>query len=342
MTPAYGPPNILKLTERPEPRLGAHDVLVRNHAALVTAGDRRVRSADFPGVSAVLGRLMLGITGPRHPIQGTQFAGRVLAVGPAVTRFSVGDDVFGSVDHGAYAELLAVDERGPVATLPPGASYEAGASISYGAGTALHYLRDLAAVQPGEKVLLLGASGGVGRYAIQLAKHLGAEVTAVCSRVHFEQVRALGADHVIDHRSEDFTQSGVRYDVIFDLADASSFQRSRASLTPTGRYLTLYISVPALLAVAWRALVGGQRAHFTIVLGTQERTEILAELLAQGILQPVLAERFPLERLAEAHALADAGVRGEVVITIAEAQRSRTDSTLDPRWREPGAKRASA
>jgi NADPH:quinone reductase-like Zn-dependent oxidoreductase len=316
ITPSYGPPSILQIAEAPKPHVGAHDVLVRVHSSPVTAGDRRVRSADFPGVSAVIGRLMLGVTGPRHAVQGTMFAGRVVAVGEAVSRFAVGDDVFGSADHGAYAEYLAVSEESSVATMPPGVGYDEAAAVPYGAGTALHFLRDLAAVQPGEKVLVLGASGGVGRYAVQLAKHLGAEVTAVCSRGAFEGVRALGADLLLDHRTEDFTLNGQRYDVIFDIADASSFRHSRGSLTATGRYMTLYISVPALLAVAWTALVGGPKALFAVVLGAQERTEELRELLAQGVIQPVFEAHFPLERLADAHALAEQGVHGEVMVDI--------------------------
>lgn len=315
-TPAYGPPNVIHITEQPAPQPHTHEVLVRVHSASVTAGDRRLRSADFPGLSAVLGRLLLGITAPRYPVQGTMFAGRVVAVGAAVTRFSVGDDVFGSVDHGAYAELLKTSEDSAMATIPKGVSYEEAASVPYGAGTALYFLRDLARVQAGEKVLLLGASGGVGRFAIQIAKHLGAHVTAVCSQEAFALVKQLGADQLIDHKTQDFTANTERYDVIFDMADASSFLHSRQSLSTRGRYLTLYISARALLAMALSWLMGQQRAHFAVYLAGQEHAHELRTLLELGTIRPVIAQRFALSALPEAHAFAERGIHGEVLVSM--------------------------
>lgn len=314
MTPTYGPPEILQLTDVPEPTMGPRDIRVQVHASPITAGDRRLRSADFPGLSALPGRLLLGITAPRHPIQGTMYAGRVIAVGADVTRFQVGDDVFGGADHGAWAERIVVAEDSAVALIPAGVGYTQAASVPYGAGTALHFLRDLAALTPGEKILILGASGGVGRYAIQVAKHLGAEVTAVSSPEAFDLTRSLGADHVLDHRSQDFTTAGVQYDVIFDIADASSFRHSRNSLTPNGRYLTLYISLVALFTMGLTALIGGRRSLFSVAMGTQAQTEDLADLLGQGLLRAVVAHQIPLARLIDAHTLAEQGVHGEVLI----------------------------
>jgi NADPH:quinone reductase-like Zn-dependent oxidoreductase len=314
-TPHYGPATVIEMRDAPSPMLSTNDVLVEVQAAAVTEGDRRLRSGDFPGITAV-GKLALGVRGPRAPLGGTMFAGRVVEVGAGVTRYAPGDDVFGSVDHGAYAELLRVPEDGALAHRPTDLTPEQAAATPYGAGTALHFLRDVARVQPGEAVLVLGATGGVGRFAVQLAKHLGAEVTAVCSGANAALARELGADHVVDYTADDFTQGQGRYDVIFDIADASSFRHSRGSLTATGRYMTLYISVPALLAVAWTALVGGPKALFAVVLGAQERTEELRELLAQGVIQPVFEAHFPLERLADAHALAEQGVHGEVMVDI--------------------------
>jgi len=317
ITPRYGPPSILQLIEKEAPTIGEGDVLVAVHASPVTAGDRRIRAADFPSGSVLLGRLMMGLTSPRQPVQGTMFAGRVAAVGAGVTRFAVGDDVFGSVDFGAYAEQLVVSASGAVAKMPSGSTHVDAAAIPYGAGTALHFLRDLADVQPGESVLILGASGGVGRYAVQIAKHLGAEVTAVCSQPALELVTDLGADHVIDHAAEDFTASDRCYDVIFDVADASSFRRCRDALTPSGRYLTLYISLQAIMATGWTALVGGKRAIFAISLGEQARIEALSLLLAQRVIRPTIAEHFPLEAVADAHALAETGIHGEVMVVVA-------------------------
>lgn len=317
-TPQYGSPDVITVREAPEPSLDADQILVQVHAAPVTAGDRRLRAADFPGASAILGRLMMGVFKPRHAIQGSMFAGRVLQVGADVTRFAVGDEVFGSADHGAYAERLVVAHDGAIAVVPEGVSTIEAAGVPYGAGTALHFLRDLANVQPGEKVLILGASGGVGRYAIQIAKHLGAHVTAVCGAPSTDLVRSLGADAVLDHRTQDFTDQGSHWDVVFDVADRSSFGHSRRVLTPTGRYLTLYISLRA----AWNTLrtqwSSGPKAIFAIAIGDAAQAEELAGLLADGAIRPVIAERFGLQQIREAHALAESGMRGEVLVCPTE------------------------
>ncbi len=307
MTRAYGSPHVLVTRDFPTPSIAAWEILVEVHAGGVTAGDIRLRTADFPGVSAVIGRLMFGIFGPRRPIQGTTFAGRVVQVGAQVTKFAVGDDVFGSVDGGAYAQYLQISADGAVAKTPGRLSGDEAAAIPYGAGTALHFLKEIAELLPGEKVLVLGASGGVGRFAVQIAKHLGAEVTAVCGRAGFSMVRELGADHLIDHRCEDFTRNGQRYDVILDIADASSFAHSRSSLTQSGRYLTLYVSVRVLAQMAWTGLRGGPRALFSVAVPGQEQMRALGELATQGLLRPVMAESYTLEKIALAHAAVESG-----------------------------------
>lgn len=318
ITPSYGPADVLQTRELPTPTIGEHQVLVQIHATPVTAGDRRLRAADFPSIAAVPGRLMMGVLRPRNIVQGTMFAGRIVEVGSAVTQYAVGDDVFGSTDHGAYAEYLPMPEDGAMAKMPAGLSYEEAAAVPYGAGTALYFLRDLGSVGSGDKVLIVGASGGVGRFAVQLAKHLGAEVTAVCSRQSFELVESLGADHVIDYQSEDFSQNGLRYDVIFDVAGATSFCRSRPSLTRDGRYLTLFISVGVLLQMAVTSIIGGPRAKFSVALGKQDDMEQLRELMEQGVIPPVIAQRYPLERIADAHAEAETSrPHGSVMVTVA-------------------------
>jgi NADPH:quinone reductase-like Zn-dependent oxidoreductase len=315
ITPSYGPAHVLQIRDEPTPGIGDHEVLVQIHAAPVTAGDRRLRAADFPGISALPGRLMMGVLRPRHVVQGTMFAGRIVEVGTAVTRYAVGDDVFGSTDHGAYAEYLCAPEDGPMARMPADLGYDEAAAVPYGAVTAMLFLRDLGSVAPGDKVLIVGASGGVGRFAVQLAKHLGAEVTGVCSRTNFELVRGLGADHVIDYKTEDFTQSGKRYDVIFDIADATSFGRCRSSLTQDGRYLTLYISVGVLLQMALTSLTGGPQAKFSVAFGDRKDMEQLSDLIEQGVIRPVIAKHFPLARIADAHAEAETGrLHGSVMV----------------------------
>lgn len=317
LTPSYGPAEVLKTADVPAPTIGERDVLVEVHASPVTAGDRRLRAADFPSITAAPGRLMVGLLRPKHPVQGTMFAGRVLRVGSAVTEYAVGDDVFGSTDHGAYAEYLAMPESGAMAKMPACLDYAEAAAVPYGAVTALRFLRDLGAVGPGSKVLIVGASGGVGRFAVQIAKHLGAEVTGVCSRGSFELVRQLGADHLIDYESQDFTQTGERYDVIFDIAGVTSFRSSRQSLTQDGRYLTLFFSVGVLLQMAVTALVGGPRAKFSVALGDRDDMEQLRDLIERGVIRPIVAQRFPLDRIAEAHAEAERGRNaGSVVVTV--------------------------
>ncbi|MCA9708130.1 MAG: NAD(P)-dependent alcohol dehydrogenase [Myxococcales bacterium] len=267
----------------------------------MTEGDRRLRAADFPGVSAVFGRLMMGLTGPRHAIGGSNFAGRVVEVGRDVTDWSVGDDVFGGAMHGAYAEYLAVPARSGIARVPEGLTYGEAAAMPYGAVTALVFLRDLAQVQPRERVLIVGASGGVGRMAVQLAKHLGAHVTGVCGE-DAELVRGLGADAIIDYRREDFTERAERWDVIFDTTQGNHFRACRSVLTQTGRYLSLYVTVRLLAQMLATRLTGGPRALTGVAVGNPQLTGEVAALVEQGALRPVIAGRYPLAQAAEAHA----------------------------------------
>lgn len=331
MNTTYGAPNVLSTTEVSRPAIGERDVLVEVRASVVSQGDRRLRAADFPGISKI-GRLMVGLFRPKHPIPGSMFAGRVTAVGAAVTHFAVGDDVFGSCLHGAHAEYLAVPEDSGIARMPAGLSYDEAAAVPYGATTAVVFLRDLAKVERGERVLIVGASGGVGRFAVQLAHHLGAHVTGVCSRDH-ELVRALGADQVIDYTREDFTENGEHYDVILDTAEGNRFGRSRGSLTARGRYLSLYLSVSLLFQMAITALRKGHRAICGVAMADRTLMESVRELVEDGALRPVIARRYPLERIAEAHALLEAGrPSGSVVIDITPDRATRPEFERAPHF----------
>ncbi|MEQ9318457.1 MAG: NAD(P)-dependent alcohol dehydrogenase [Polyangiaceae bacterium] len=318
----YGSPDVLRLHEIDRPRPDDHEVVVQVHASAVTQGDRRLRAADFPGVSALFGRLLIGVFRPRHSVGGTMFAGRVVEVGSSVTRYSVGDDVFGSVMHGAYAEYLAVAEGDAMATMPTAVTHAEAAAIPYGAGTALSFLRDLAGVQPGERVLVVGASGGVGRMAVQIAKHLGAEVTGVCG-ADADLVRELGADEVIDYRSEDFTERPHGWDVIFDTTEGDHFRTFRRALTARGRYLSLYVTPRLLWEMAVTALRGGPRAMCGVAQGTAQLTEDLRELVEHGAVRAVIAQRFALSEVAAAHRLLEARrPHGSVVIDmVAQGER---------------------
>jgi NADPH:quinone reductase-like Zn-dependent oxidoreductase len=318
----YGSANVLHVQDVQTPVAGPHQILVRVHASPVTEGDRRLRAADFPGFSAVLGRLMFGLFRPRNPVPGTMFAGQVVAVGEAVTRFSVGDDVFGSCDNAAQAEYLTIKEDGPVAKIPTGVGYDEAAAVPYGAGTALSFLRDVARVQTGDKVLIVGASGGVGRFAVQIARHLGAHVTGVASGRNAAMVRRLGADAFIDYEQEDYTKGAETYDVIFDLVSGDGFRAAKGSLTSSGRYVTVYLSMLVLWQMLVGAVFGGRKAAASVVIGDQTLTDDIAELLAQGVVRPVVAARYPLARVADAHAEQESGrPMGAIIVSVNEGVR---------------------
>lgn len=315
----YGGPEVLEACEVARPRVKTDEILVRVHASAVTEGDRRLRAADFPGVSAIFGRLMLGLSRPRHTIGGSSFSGRVVEVGRDVKGFSVGDDVFGGVMHGAYAEYVAVPENSGVAKVPDGVTYAEAAAIPYGGVTALAFLSDMARVQPGERVLIVGASGGVGRMAVQVAKDLGAHVTGVCGE-DASLVRSLGADEVIDYRREDFTRRAERWDVILDTIQGNHFRAYRAALTETGRYLSLYVTPKLLLQMAITKLRGGPRALTGVALGTADLADRVRKLAQRGAIRAVLAGRYPLARAAEAHAdFESRRPHGSVVIDVVDA-----------------------
>lgn len=314
----YGSPDTLQLVERPAPRPGPTELLVRVHASPVTQGDRRVRAGDFPGILATIGRLIMGWSGPRASVPGSMFAGVVEAVGPAVTRFQPGDRVFGASMDSAHAEWLVLDETRSVARIPEGVSFAEAAAVPFGAGTALPYLRELGEVQPGQRVLVVGAAGGVGRYAVQVARHLGAEVTGVCRRDQAERVRALGAQAVIVREETDWRATEGVWDVIFDTSDAFTFADARPRLAPKGRFLTLGLSTWSGMWDLLRSSVSsGQRARWTVVAGGQANMEAVAGMLASGAVRPVIGARFPLERIADAHRWLEARASdGDVVIDV--------------------------
>ncbi len=323
LTPNYGPANILEVKEVAIPTVGANDVLIETHATPVTAGDRRLRAADFPSISKVPGRLMMGVFKPRNPIQGTMFAGRIVAVGEEVTEYKVGDDVFGSVDNGTYAQYVVAKADGPIAKIPAGISFAEAADVPYGAVTALRFLKDMAQVKAGERVLILGASGGVGRYAVQIAKHLGAHVTGVASHRNEELVRSLGADEFIDYRQCDWRNSQAEYDVIFDIADTTNFAEAKPRLTETGRYMSLFISVNVLVNAIRTSFGNGKKAMFGVALGTAADMAILCDWLAQGVIRPTVGEQFSLDDIASAHVAAETNASATAMVCVANSAQIR-------------------
>ena len=310
----YGPPEVLRLddVERPVPE--DDEVLVRIHATTVNRTDTGLRAAR-PFIS----RFFTGLLQPKHTILGMEFAGEVEAVGAAVTEFAVGDRVFGGKGFGAHAEFLCIRESAPLAHMPAGVTFDEAAAVTDGAMLALACLGK-ADLRDGRSILVYGASGSVGTAGVQLAKHFGAHVTAVCATKNVELVRSLGADEVIDYTQEDFTKNGKTYDVIFDAVGKHSFRRSRRSLKPNGTYIETDLGfmwhVPLLLlATRW---VGDKKLKMGIAQYTKENVLLVKELMEAGKYRAVIDRRYPLEDVIEATEYVETGQKtGNVVLTVA-------------------------
>jgi NADPH:quinone reductase-like Zn-dependent oxidoreductase len=316
---AYGlPEQVLAVREVDPPTIGNGEVLVRVHAAGVNAGDVAVvRGTPY------LVRPAYGLVRPRRPVIGQDLAGTVDRVGARVTRFRPGERVFGG-GRGTFAELAAAPER-RLAPMPDGLGFESAAAVPTAGLTALQGLRDAGGVGPGRRVLVNGASGGVGTYAIQIAKSLGAEVTAVCSPPNVEQARALGADQVIDYTREDFTRLTGRFDVVFDNAANRSISETRAVLAPGGilvpnggRLDTRWLaSVPRMLGAAASSIFGRTKTRLHAQTWDPDDLTILAGMLSAGTVRSVIDRAYPLAGAGDAVAYLAAGhARGKVVITV--------------------------
>ncbi|HEX2994030.1 MAG TPA: NAD(P)-dependent alcohol dehydrogenase [Anaerolineales bacterium] len=294
----YGGPEVLQLKEIQKPTPKDNEILIKVHATTVTAADFRMRSFSVPAAVWIPARIALGITKPRQPIFGSELAGEVEAVGKDVTRFKVGDQVFASTlteNFGGYAEYKCIPEQAMVAKKPANISYEEAAAFPIGATTALRLLRK-GKIQRGQKVLIYGASGSVGTYAIQLAKHFAAEVTGVCSTSNLDLVRSLGADHVIDYTKEDISAREERYDTIFDTV--AKFPKSQYSkvLTSNGKFVSM------------------------AKLDTQESLDnliFIKKLIEAGEIKAIIDRCYSLEEMVEAHRYVDMGhKKGNVVIRV--------------------------
>ena len=325
---SYGSPDVLQLKEIAKPTPKDNEILVRVYATSIGFGDILARKFDqisprdfsMPFFLWLPARIAIGISKPNKHILGSEFAGEVEGVGSAVKRFQRGDKVFGflSSNFGANAEYLCMPETGVVALKPTNMSYEEAAVVPYGALTALSLLKKVN-IQPGQKVLINGASGAIGSAAVQLAKNVyGAHVTGVCGTPRLDFVKQLGADAVIDYTREDFTQNGETYDLIFDILGKSTFSRCQHSLTPNGRYLLASFKTKQLLQMLWTSKMGSQKVICTLSSESPEALEYVKELAEAGKLKSILDRCYPLEQTAEAHRYIEAGHKqGNVVITIA-------------------------
>jgi NADPH:quinone reductase-like Zn-dependent oxidoreductase len=316
----YGSPDVLQLlaVEKPAPR--DNEILVRVRASTVNAGDVRMRRFAVPPVLWLPARLALGFRKPRQPIFGMELAGDVEAVGSAVRRFTVGDQVFASTlaaRFGAHAEYKCLPEDGAVAAKPGQMSYEEAATLAVGAHTARHFLTT-GEIRPGKRVLINGASGSVGTFAVQVARAFGADVTGVCSTRNLALVRALGVDRVIDYTRADFTSAGETYDIIFDAVGTTTFAQCRRALKPDGYYL--HTALAATVKGPWYALTTGRRVVGGTAVPRREALVALKELVETGRLKPVIDRCYPLEQIAEAHRYVETGRKtGNVVITMPPA-----------------------
>lgn len=318
----YGPPNTVAVREIARPEAGAHDLLIRVLASTVSSGDARLRAHRVPSGMGLLLRLALGWNVPRNPVLGTECAGVVTAVGDEVTRFRVGDEVvaYPGATMGAHATFLRIREDGPLATKPEGLSWNEAASLLFGGMTAMHYLHHEAKLRPRERVLVLGASGAVGVAAVQIAKHAGAEVSAVCSAKNEALVRELGAAHVIDYQSRDFTRSGERWDVVMDCVGATNYARCGPVLEPGGRLLRVVCGLAGQLAAPFQGRLSGHRVIAGVAKERPEDVRAIVALVREGAYRAVVEDVLPLSRIAEAHARVDGGhKRGSIVVTMDDA-----------------------
>jgi len=314
----YGSPEVILIKELEQPVPRDNEVLIKVHEALVTPSDMAMRTG-----SPFLVRFFSGLLRPRSS-PGTDFAGEVVAVGKDVKRFRNGDRVFGAVGSGAHADYLCVPEDGVLTTIPETMTYRETAGACDAAMTALSFLRDHARIRKGQAVLINGASGSVGTFAVQLARYYGAEVTGVCSGANAEMVKSLGAGKVIDYTREDFNRTGQTYDIIFDAVGKSTFGRCKGALRPGGIYLTTVPSLNIMLQMARTALSGDKKAVFaaTGLNQTREKLDFIKALMETGELKSVIDRCYPLEQMAEAHRYVETGrKKGNVVVLVGDEDR---------------------
>jgi NADPH:quinone reductase-like Zn-dependent oxidoreductase len=316
----YGSPDVLQLKEVEKPIPRDNEVLVKIHATSVTAADVIDRSFTFPPYLWLFARMSLGLTKPKNPIPGFELAGEIETTGKDVKLYKKGDNVFASTfefGFGCYAEYKCLNEKGILAKKPINMTFQEAATVPLGGLTALSFLRDRAHIERGQSILINGASGSVGTYAVQLAKYYGAEVTGVCSTSNLEMVKSLGADKVIDYTKEDFTKSRETYDVIFDTVNRSSFSFCKNALKRRGIYLATFPTMVFLFQMLWTSMIGNKKVISGEASEKAEDLNFLKDLIEEGKIRTVIDRSYPLEQIAEAHWYVEQGhKRGNLVITV--------------------------
>ncbi|MBE9509817.1 MAG: NAD(P)-dependent alcohol dehydrogenase [Bacteroidetes bacterium] len=310
----YGSPEVLQLKEVEKPTPKDNEVLIRIHATTVASGDVRLRKAD-PFVA----RFISGLLRPKNPILGNDLSGEIENVGKDVKLFKKGDSVFGSTGSGfgAYAEYICLPEKAVLAKKPSNMICEQSAAIFFGAHSALHFLRK-ANIKEGQKVLIYGASGALGTYALQLAKYFGADVTGVCSTTNLELVKSLGADKVIDYTKEDFSDNCESYDIIFDTVGKSLFSGSIRSLKKSGYYLrAVHLTLLPIIKGLWTEFTSSKKVIGGVAGEKTENLFFLKKLIEDGNIKPVIDRCYPLEQIVDAHRYVEKGhKKGNVVIAV--------------------------
>ncbi len=311
---SYGTPDVLQLREVEKPIPKDNEVLIRVYATTVTSGDWHMRKADPFAI-----RFFNGLIKPKITTLGSELAGEIEAIGKDVRLFKKGDKVFcgTGISLGANAEYICLKEEGAVVVKPVNMSYAEAAAVPFGATTSLFFLRDKGNIQNGHKVLIYGASGALGTYAVQLAKYFGAEVTGVCSSTNVGMVKSLGADKVIDYTKEDFTKCGETYDIIFDTVGKTSFSHCKSSLKKKGIYLSAVAGLSQFAQMLWTSKIGSKKFIAGVASARKEDLVFLKELVEEGKIKSVVDRRYPLEQTADAHSYVEKGhKKGNVVITL--------------------------
>jgi NADPH:quinone reductase-like Zn-dependent oxidoreductase len=318
----YGHPEVLRIKEAAKPVPRDNEVLIKIYSTTVTAVDSIFRQGN-----QFFARLATGVTKPKNQILGAEFSGEVETAGKDVKLFKPGDYIFGACE-GTHCEYICLPEDAAIVEKPSNMNFNEAAAVPYGTLTALPFLRDSGKIKSDKKVLIIGASGSVGSYAVQLAKYFGAEATGVCSTSNLEMVKSIGADKTIDYTKENFTSSGEKYDIIFDAVGRSSFSSCKNSLTRNGIFLTAAISTAILFQMLWTSKLSSKKAQITFTglrsAGDKAKDLVLIkELIESGKIKAIIDKIFPLEQIAEAHHYVDQGhKKGNIVITIDHNNKS--------------------
>ncbi len=320
----YGSADVVEIKKVARPTIKDNEVLVKVYATSVTTADWRLRASAFPIYAWLPGRIMFGLFVPKNKILGMDFSGRIVAKGKNVTQFKGGDEVFGFAGNGAHAEYLAISEDDAMVKKPVNLGYDEAAAVPFGALSALVFLRDFAQIKTGQRVLINGASGGVGVFAVQLAKHFGADVTGVCGTAKLNLVKSIGADHVIDYTAEDFANTAEPYDIILDTVGTTSFSRSKPALTPSGVYVPLEFGLKEIFQSMLTSMIGTKKVVIGISGDSKDDLAFISDLLQRGEIRPVIDAHYPLDRIADAHRRVESRHKtGSVVVSVEQLDTIR-------------------